>query len=68
VHDGHESEVREACRDGFCIRNQDIGLNNMRGVCGILADAYTLKVTVHNIGVVKVFQPFNGVRKLNGAQ
>lgn len=68
MHDGHESEVCEARRDGVGIGDQDIGLqNDVRGILVILVEkAYTLEIAVHNVGVVEVAQSFNGIRELKG--
>ena len=42
MHNGHEPEVREACRDGVGVRDQDVSLKNrMRGVCEILTEKLT---------------------------
>ena len=69
MHNGHEPEVREACRDGDGIRDQDVSLKNcMRRVRGILTETYTLQVTMYNISVVKILQPLDGVRELEGTQ
>jgi len=33
MHDGHEPEIREACRDGVRVRNQDVSLIKKRVRC-----------------------------------
>ena len=39
------------------------------GFCGApMGGTYTLHVAMYDAGVVKVFQPFSGVRELEGAQ
>ena len=66
MYDGHETEVRDACRDGVGIGDQDIGLKKSReGYSWDLGgETYTLQVAVHNVGVVEIPKSFNGVREL----
>ena len=68
MHDRHEPEIRKARCDRVGVLDQDIGLNEVRGVRGIMTEAYTLQVAVDNVGVVKVLQSFDGARELKGAQ
>ena len=68
IYHGHEPEVREACGDGVGVRDQDIGLKDMRGVRGTLTrEAYPLEAAVHNIGVMKILQSFSCIRELEGS-